>query len=92
MAQIGMLGAQCEHLTLDQCRVHVVVLQHNVLLETLDRIVICRVTQLSQQHLEEYIRYMYMIWYGFLEDLYLPCQSFLFPARQENENHLPNNS
>lgn len=58
MAQIGMLGAQCEHLTLDQCRVHVVVLQHNVLLETLDRIVICRVTQLSQQHLQEYIRYI----------------------------------
>lgn len=61
MAQIGMLGAQCEHLTLDQSRVHIVVLQHNVLLETLDGIVICRVTQLSQQHLEEYIYTIYII-------------------------------
>lgn len=55
MAQIGMLGAQCEHFALDQCRIDVVVLQHNVLLEALDRIVICCVTQLGQQHLNEKI-------------------------------------
>lgn len=51
MAQIGMIGAKCQHLTLDQRTLDVIVLQHDVLLQALDRIVILGVAQLCQQNL-----------------------------------------
>lgn len=53
MAQERVLGAEGEHLPLDQRTVDVVVLQHDVLLQALDRVVVVGVFQLGQKHLPE---------------------------------------
>lgn len=52
VTQIRMLRAQRQHLTLDQCALHVIILQHDVLLQTFDRVVVLCVSQFRQQNLE----------------------------------------
>lgn len=51
MAQVRMVGAQRQHLPLDQRALDVIVLQHHVLFQTLDRIVVLGVPELCQQNL-----------------------------------------
>ena len=50
VAEEGMLNPQGERLPLDHGALDVIVLQHGVLPQGLDRVVVLCVTQLSEQH------------------------------------------
>lgn len=51
MTQIGMFGAQGQDLAFDQRRVHIVVLQYDILFQALDGIIVRGIAQLGQQNL-----------------------------------------
>lgn len=53
VAQIRVFGTQSQHLSFNQGALHVVVLEHDVFLQALDRVVVLRVLQLCEEDLSE---------------------------------------